>query len=140
MLTEKKRAVIDTNIIISAFISSFGPCAQIFELFLKGDILNYTSEDIIQELEEVIHRPKFIGCIETYDKQFMIDSFRSLSLVISPIAKEKAIRDDPDDDKVVNCALASGAAIITGDNHLLSLGSYEGIPILSPKQFLESLK
>ena len=87
MLTEKKRVVIDTNIIISAFISPFGAPAHIFKLFLNGLIINYTSEEIIKELEEVIHRPKFIGCIKTHDKQFMIDSFRSLSLVIAPTAK-----------------------------------------------------
>ena len=140
MLIERVKVVIDTNIIISAFISPFGASAQIFELFLQGYIINYTSEEIIQELERVIYRQKFIGCIETHDKQFMIDNFRSLSLVIVPIAKEKVIKDDPDDDKIVNCALTAGAAIITGDKPLLDLKSFSNVSILSPREFLERLK
>lgn len=68
MNTEKARLVLDTNIIISAFISPLGAPAQIFEMFLEGNIINYTSEEIIEEVAIVIHRPEFIGCIEHRDK------------------------------------------------------------------------
>lgn len=48
------------------------------------------------------------------------------------------IANDPDDDKFLACAVAAKAsAIISGDPHLLALGSYRGIRIMTPVQFLE---
>lgn len=140
MLTEKVKVVIDTNIIISAFISPFGASAQIFELFLQGNIINYTSEEIIEELAMVISRPKFIGSIENRDKQFMIDNFRALSFIIYPAYHEKVIIADPQDDKFINCALTANADIVSGDRHLLELRKHKTVRILSPREFLERLK
>ena len=140
MLTEKIKVVLDTNIIISAFISPFGASAEIFELFLKGNIVNYTSKEIIEELARVICMPKFIGSIENYDKGFMIDNFRLLSVVIEPALNEKVVKADPEDDKLINCAQSVGAILISGDHHLLGLGAYKNVLILSPREFLERLK
>ena len=91
MKSEKKNVVLDTNIIISAFISPFGAPAKVFELFLDGTIINYTSEEIIDELKEVICREKFIDYIEHWDKQFMLDKFKKLSLIIKQKFNEKVI-------------------------------------------------
>jgi len=62
------------------------------------------------------------------------------SLVISGSVVDAAIAD-PDDIKVVSCAVAAGAScIISGDPHLLDLGSYKEIAILSPANFISSLQ
>ena len=54
---------------------------------------------------------------------------------------EKVIEQDPDDDKVLACALASRASrIVSGDGHLLALNSYRSIPIVTPAQFLALLR
>ncbi len=51
------------------------------------------------------------------------------------------ISADPDDDKVLECAVAGGVGIISGDRrHILPLGSYQGITILSPADFLSKIK
>ncbi len=53
--------------------------------------------------------------------------------MVEPVIHVKAVRDDPNDDHVVSCAIAAGAeAIITGDKDLLRMGSYERIKILRP--------
>lgn len=51
------------------------------------------------------------------------------------------VADDPDDDKFLACAIvADAAAIISGDPHLLTLGVYRTIPIMTPAQFLEQTR
>ena len=57
--------------------------------------------------------------------------------MVAPVIQVKAVRDDPNDDHVVSCAIAAGAeAIITGDKDLLRMGSYEGIEMLRLGEFL----
>lgn len=137
MHTEKRNVVLDTNVIISAFISPFGAPAKVFELFLEKNIINYTSKEIIEELTEVIYRQKIVGHIAGRDKQFMLNNFEELSVIITPGLKEKAIKDDPEGNKFINCALTVKANIVSGDSHLLKLREYKGINILSPKEFLK---
>ena len=140
MHTEKPRVVLDTNVIISAFISPFGASAKICELFLEKNIINYTSKEIIEELTQVIYRRKIVSHIIGVNKQFMLNNFEKLSLIVTPIIKEKVINDDQSDDKFINYALTVKANIISGDSNLLKLREYKRIKILTPVEFLESLK
>jgi predicted nucleic acid-binding protein len=58
--------------------------------------------------------------------------------MVEPESQVKAVKDDPNDDHVVSCAIAAGAeAIITGDNDLLRMGSYQGIRMVTVRDFLE---
>jgi predicted nucleic acid-binding protein len=64
---------------------------------------------------------------------------RKLCRVVTPTQSLNVIKGDPDDDVVVECAVAAGSeAIVTGDKHLLRLGEYDGIQILRVREFLES--
>jgi len=64
---------------------------------------------------------------------------RSISTVINPNISLSVIKDDPSDDKIVECAVAAGANfIVTGDkNHLLPVKEYKGMKIVSPAEFLK---
>jgi uncharacterized protein len=56
---------------------------------------------------------------------------------VSGISKDRAVPDDADDDMVVECAVIGGAThIVTGDRHLLSLGTYENIAIVKAAEFV----
>lgn len=66
-------------------------------------------------------------------------SARASQTVSSPVPE--VILEDPDDDKFLACAIDGGADyIVSGDHHLLDLGSYEGIPILRPATFLQIVR
>jgi uncharacterized protein len=57
-----------------------------------------------------------------------------------PAQKLNMIADDPDDNKIIECAVAAGAAVIvSSDKHLLRLGQYRGIRIMQVRQLLESI-
>ncbi len=66
----------------------------------------------------------------------LIESLLSIVVVIQDPRIEAVISQDPDDDKILACAVASGARwIVSGDHHLLRLNRFAGIPIVTPKQF-----
>ena len=136
MQQEKNKIVLDTNIIISAAISLDGAPAKIFELLLEQKIQNYTTKEIIEEIELVLERPKFKKSIDKEYKDFIISNFKKNSIIINPDIKVRVILEDEADDKFIECALFAKANIISGDKHLLNLKNYKEIRILSANEFL----
>ncbi len=131
----QEKVVLDTNIIISAAISLDGKPARIFELFLNGDLVNYSSKEIIEEVTEVISRP-FFGISEEY-RDFIISNLKDKSIIIKPSFNEEIITEDVSDNKFINCALSAKACIISGDRHLLKLRIYKGVRVFSATEFLK---
>jgi len=131
--------VLDANIVISAAISKDGNPAEIFELFLSSKIKNYTTKEILGEIEVVLNRPLLKKYLNEEYKKFIFENFKELSFIIEPSFDENAVLEDKKDNKFINCALSANADIISGDNHLLKLGNYKGIKIFSAKNFLEKL-
>jgi putative PIN family toxin of toxin-antitoxin system len=89
-------------------------------------------------LEDVISRKKF-GFSE--DRiETVIEAILSFSEVVDPKIKLDVIKADPDDNKILECAVACCAKyVVSGDAHLLGLGEYEGIGILNPKEACDLL-
>ena len=132
------RVVIDTNIFVSSFFG--GNPRKIIDLWRKGEITLCLSKDILDEYSEVLQR---IGLRNENELEELLSLFaRGFNLIFTTKTPEiRAVKDDPDDDKFIECAVALKAeVIITGDNALKSLGEYMGIKILTPKQFLEKYK
>lgn len=70
-----------------------------------------------------------------------IGYYKIILRTIEPKTTVKIIRDDPADNRVLDCALSARAdAIITGDKHLLALGKFKNIKILTSTQFLKLIK
>ncbi len=128
------KVVLDTNVVISAAISTDGTPAKIFELLLEGMIINYTTQEIIDEIEEVIKR----FYIDDEFRKFIVENFRDCSIIINASFNEGIVSDKAD-NKFINCALTVRADIISGDKHLLELGNYKGITIYNPKQFFDKM-
>lgn len=134
----KLKVVIDTNVIISAGISQKGNPAKIFELILAKEIQNYTSPEIISEIEEVFHREKILKLMNTEDIQFMIENFKQFSKIIVSEKRFQTVLEDPDDDKFLDCAVESNSDfIITGDPHLLEIRKFKNTKIITPKEFMQ---
>ena len=128
------KVVIDTNVFISAFGWDGKPEA-VLSLMEQRRIVNCITSDIYNELRRVVAYPKlkFSPTLQVNILEFVF----SWSRFVQPKNTVAVIADDPDDDKFLACAVAANAsAIISGDPHLLALGSYRSIPILTPAQFL----
>lgn len=129
------KVVIDTNVFISAFGWDGKPEAVV-RLMEQRTIVNCINNDIYAELQRVVAYPKlkFPPSLQVNILEFVF----AWSRFVQPKETIAVIADDPDDDKFLACAIAAEvAAIISGDPHLLALGSYRTIPIITPAQFLE---
>lgn len=134
--------VLDTNTVVSGSLWSGAP-RQMLGLARNGVITLFTSPELLAELADVLRREKFAQRLEqagvTADE--LVYGYAALARVIRPARIVPVILDDPDDDKVLACAKAAKAEIITsGDHHLLDLKEYEGIQILPVNQFLQRFK
>jgi putative PIN family toxin of toxin-antitoxin system len=124
----------DTNIYISALVFSGTPRqfllqaeAGRFELAISTAILN--------ELQGVL-RDKFAWAESQIAETLSL--LAGCTLLVQPAQTLDVVPDDPDDNRVIECALAAGSRfIVTGDGDLLRLGSYANIQILNVADFLK---
>jgi len=126
--------VLDTNVIISALVSD-GPPRAILKLCRSHEVLLVTSDAILTELSEVLRR-KFAW--EARKVALLLEELRSFAIVVVPAEVVQCINDDPADDRVLECALEGRVdAIVSADTrHLQPLGSFSGMPVLSPAAFV----
>jgi len=130
------RVVIDTNIIVSAYLG--GALEGIIIAWKSGKFTLVVSREIAEEYLEVLRRPKF------RIEQVEVDDFAALLLdraeFVIPLEAITVVKDDPTDDKFLEAAIAGKAnLIISGDAHLLDLKSFRNIPIITARQFVEKL-
>ncbi len=105
----------------------------------SGKVQIVISPQIIEEFRKVLREPK-IGFTKR-EINTVIQKISSFSLIANPGIKLKVVKEDPGDDKVLECAVVSKARyIVSGDKHLLKLGRYRGIKIVSVVKMLEILR
>lgn len=137
------RVVLDTNVIVSAYLTPSGTPARILTAWRAGRFDLVVSEALLAEYEEVLNRPRIRARHGLTAEQVarQMASFRYLALLVRPDAVPAVVADDPDDDYVLAVAIAGAAeAIVTGDPHLTRLRAYQDIRILTPTAFLALLE
>jgi uncharacterized protein len=136
------RVVLDTNIVISRYISSQGAPARIFQLWQEHRFEVVVSQLLLEEYEEVFLRSHIqaIHKLSRPEVHEVLEAFQDMAVVVDHIVTVSAVAEDPDDNVIIECAMSGDASyIITGDPHLLNLKSYHSIQILSPTLFLRTL-
>ena len=122
----------DTNVLLSATLWD-GSVAQklLFDLIRQG-IKIYSTTEIISEYQEILKRDFDFSDAEVSEIMEKVLTFVTL---VNPRMKIKAVKDDPDDDIIIECALESESKyIITYDKHLLNLKEFRGIRIIRPEE------
>ena len=133
------RVVIDTNVIVSALLFGGTP-GKLVPLWKEKAIHPLISREILEEYIRVLAYPKFRLAENEID--FLIYS-EILPWFRTVVVKStgKFIREDPSDDKFIVCAREGMAdVIVSGDRHLLNLGSTESVEMVTPSQLLLRLK
>ena len=139
--TKQISAILDTNIIISGFISAKGTPAKALNKLIKGSFLLVTSKKLIEEFKEVINRPKIKNKynIDSKEIDMFITSLQELAKII-PGKIEVKVSRDPKDDMFLSCALEGKVDyLVTGDKDLLTLNEFGGVKIITIKEFLDIL-
>lgn len=133
------RAVVDTNVIISGSLWEGRP-AEVMRQIETGRVEMYLSADILEEIEEVLEQEKLEGPIARSGQSvnMVMNKIYSMASIVNPKVKVRRVKEDPDDNKFLECAVECKADyIISGDKHLLDLGEHGGIKIVLASQFLE---
>ena len=142
MLEMLLKLVLDTNTIISAFFWE-GNEVELLRKIEQGNADLYITIEILKEVEEVIKRPKFneVMMKANLTPDQIMQKIVSLShLVIAPKLNIKVCRDDKD-NKFLECAESAKANyLVSGDEDLLSLKEYKGIPIIRTWRMLQLLE
>lgn len=136
------RVVLDTNVYLSALISPAGPPAQIVELWLSGRFEAVSSDAIEAKVLEGLRRERirrYIRRSPEWIRRFL-HALRQATLRVESAIVD-VIPQDPPDNLVIGTAIAAAIDyLVSGNSHLLDLGNYEGIQIVTPRRFLDILK
>ncbi len=127
------KVTVDTNFLISATQWDYSVAHKLLKNFILSDAEIFTTQDILDETIEVLKRDFEYSKDEAKN---IIEKILLFAKLIEPKQKVEIIKDDPDDNKVIECAIESSSNyIISYDRHLLKLKEYKGIKIITPEEF-----
>ncbi|NKC15733.1 MAG: putative toxin-antitoxin system toxin component, PIN family [Gammaproteobacteria bacterium] len=133
-MANNKRFVFDTNVLISAALSSNTTPAKAFDHALKlGRIV--LCQETFDELVSRLLRPKFDRYITRERRMEILDDLLAFCHWVSATGSLRVCRDK-DDDKFIEAAINADAGIVvSGDQDLLVIGEYQGVKIVNPREF-----
>jgi len=131
----KTGVVFDTNVLISSTIWEGSVAQKLLFKLIQEDIKIFSSPELLQEYQKILKRD--FGYLDGETRNIIYKVSKFLTFV-NPLKKVKVIKEDPDDNKVVECAIESRARyIISYDKHLLKLKNYKDINIIRPEETFE---
>ena len=127
------RAVLDTNVVVSALLNPRGRPALILQLALSKQFRCYVSESLLEEYIEVLERPQF-----PWDEHRIARLIRRLRTVAILVAPQRRIQVtyDPDDNKVLECAFEARADFVVTGNARDFPARYQDVRVITPRDFL----
>lgn len=131
------KVVIDTNVLVSAFINKGTSRKLLIKMLETQEV--FLSAPLLAELTDVLSREK-IGAKTEAVNHFISILIRGATII--PITSNlKIVLDDPDDDIVLNTAISGKVDyVVSGDKHILKLGNYKEIQIISVNEFTGILR
>jgi putative PIN family toxin of toxin-antitoxin system len=136
------RAVVDTNLLVTYLLTHRPPIARLIDHHLaEDDFVLVTAPELLAELDRVLGYPKLQRYYTEEDRTRFVALVMALSEVVELPETIPRVCRDPDDDRVIACAVVGEAdVIVSGDDDLLGLEQVGDIPILTAAQFLDLLE
>ena len=136
------RIVLDTNVVLSALLWRGTPYQLLEAIRNRSETRLFTSPALLDELAGVLTRSsptKRLAVIGKTARAVLADDVEAAE-VVEPEHVPRVVPNDADDDQVIAAAVTAGADwIVSGDADLLSMGSYQGIPIITAAQAVEQI-
>jgi predicted nucleic acid-binding protein len=132
------RAVFDTNVVVSGFLSPTGPPGRIVEWLRSGNVQAVLDDRIAAEYSEVLLRPVFQLPAAEVKLVLAAIRTRAFGVEIVPGQMVKGL-PDPDDAPFLECAQVAGVPLVTGNIRHFPKSVTKGVSVLTPAQFVTSL-
>jgi putative PIN family toxin of toxin-antitoxin system len=134
-MTSDPRFVLDTGVLVSAVLLPRSVPRQVVDLaFARGIVL--ASADTIDELDEVLRRPKFGRYLGEEERLLFLAAFIRDAKVVDVTEKLTECRDANDNKFLELVSNGNAACIVSGDSDLLVLNPFRGVAILTPQEFV----
>lgn len=133
------RVTLDTNVLVSGTFWS-GEAFRLLLLIERAGVRCFLSKDILMEYARVVHSDEIVDKIEEKHLDVKSSVIKTLEMceLVEPKRKIDAVKEDPSDNKILECAVEARADfIVTYNKHLLKIREFEGIRIVSPTEFLK---
>jgi putative PIN family toxin of toxin-antitoxin system len=136
-MANRGKFVFDTNVVVSALLMKKSVARDALDKArTAGDIL--LSLEVIEELQDVLSRPAFDRYVDEEDRLKFLSLLVKEAILVEVTERVKECRD-PKDDKFLELAVNGNATfIVSGDKDLQVLHPFRNIPILSPREFLDT--
>ncbi len=134
------RVVLDTNVVVSAYLVPTGKPAHILSLARQGKIDICLSGEILSEIKRTLLRPKLQKIHKATPQEIdrFLRAFADITDLVPGTTEVHEVDDDPEDNKILACALEGKADfVVSGDHHLTEIGSFGAVRIVKPDTFLE---
>ena len=138
-----RRFVLDTNVVLSALLWRGPPYSLLTHIAQQAGLQLFSSPALLDELADVLGRPSMTRRLGQIDRAAheVLSNYVQAVVVLEVVPLPQPVCRDPDDDAVLALALQAQAdVIVSGDQDLLVLGSFEGISILTARQALERMQ
>lgn len=132
------RAVLDANVFVSAILSPRGFPAKILAAWHAERFHLVSSQPILEEISRVLHYPKIVRRHRWPEEKvrLFIEDLAHLAILTPSQRALNVIPEDPSDNRYLECAVEGDAEyVVSGDQHLLQLATYQRIKILAPMEF-----
>ena len=128
--------VLDTNVLVSALLSPYGPPARILDLTLLGKLIPLYDDRILHEYRQVLLRERFGFALQAVEAVLQYVELAGTKVIAAPLARRQAA-PDPEDLMFLEVALVGRAdALITGNVHHFPSAIRQGIRVVEPAAFL----
>ena len=131
------KIAVDTNFLVSATQWDYSVSHKLLERLIRSNTEIFTTKEILDEFAEVLKRDFLYN---EADIENLLEKILQFLTLVSPSMKIDVVKEDADDNKIIECAIESKAEyIISYDKHLLNIKEYQGIKIIQPEELLSLL-
>ena len=127
--------VLDTNVLLSSTLWDKSESQKLLFRLIKSGADIFCSREILDEYERVLKRDFEYGDEEA---GYIRDKILSFAKLVEPGERLEIVKNDPSDDRILECAVAASADyLITYDKHLLKLKQFRGIMVVKPEEIFQ---
>ena len=137
------KAVLDSTVLVSAFLSRTGVSRHLLQFVNQEDVGFYVSDQILVETQRVLNYER-LRKRYPYDDEDIVSYLQlitSIAQVVNPVSSIEGVVRDPNDDMILACSVEAKAQyIVSREKDLLVLESFQGIEIVSPEEYMAILR